>query len=93
MQPGQKIHASVLEFMKSDTGYAPAAKLNNGLEWADIKTWDKATIEASSIIVKDLYSSATDIMDGLMGILSAQEKLQIMRRHTDRLGELAASCQ
>ena len=82
--------------MKESPEYVPAAQLNEDLKltWQDIKTWNEAPVdsEASSIIIKDLYSSASDIIAGLRAILSVPQELQITRRNTDVLGQLASSC-
>ena len=96
VQPGQKIHASVLKFMKEKPDYVPAAEFNKdlGLTWDQIKTWDEASLDskASSIIVKDLYSSASDVIDALSTILTRPER-DITRRDTDVLVQIASSCQ
>ena len=96
VQPGQKIHASVIELMKKDSDYTPAAELNGDLKltWEDIKTCKDVDInsKASSMIIQDLYSSASDIIAALK-TMSTKPESQITRRDTDVLVQLASSCQ
>ena len=79
--------------MEKHPHYQPAAEFNHdiGHTWANIRALDAD----SALFVKDLYSSASDIIDGLKEIIfeSVSENSQIMRRHTDLLGQLAISCQ
>ncbi|KIP02123.1 hypothetical protein PHLGIDRAFT_122743 [Phlebiopsis gigantea 11061_1 CR5-6] len=91
VQPGQKIHASVLQFMKDNPDYKPAAELNNGCTWDDVRTLDADPTDRSALLVSDLYSSASDIIAGLDKIVLESPNAQITRRHTDLLGQLTSS--
>ena len=94
IQPGQKIHISVLKFMERNPDYKPAAELNNGYTWDDIRALrlDTYPREKSALFVEDLYSSAMDILAGLQRITEGPEESQITRRHTNVLDRFASSC-
>lgn len=98
VQPGQFIHASVIEFMHRHPAYKPAAELNNGLTWEDFRNVQfngPPTSKASSVIVQDLYSSATDIIPALQDFTRPHTTAdpEILRRGTTSLRALASSGQ
>ena len=91
MQPGQLIHESVLAHMKINNDYRPSAKLAGGtMSWDDINPEDPTALQGS--LVRDLYSSAGEIISGLDNTLEQSVDAQIARRHTDPIMQLVSSC-
>ena len=96
VQPGQFIHASVIDYMHENSDYVPAADLNNGLTWDDFKSMNLDTPsanKAASLVVPDLYSSAVDIIPALQNFVesSVTTDPEIIRRGTTSLRALASS--
>ena len=84
MQPGQFIHESVLAHLKHDKNYRPSAERAGGtMSWDVIKTRNASAADLQGSLVRDLYSSAKDIISDLDKTLKRSVDAQIARRHTD----------